>query len=244
MHLSYIIALHNEEEIIAQTVALLKEHLARFESATLFLMENGSTDSSPELVKSLEVHEGRVQVRSQSIPEKGIGYAHHRGMEWALNLYGPSKDHWMVLNAADLPFGFTDVDGFSKVQKENPEHCLFIGSKAHANSVVEKTILRTVMSYVYYLVRRIILGMKTKDSQGCFFIRADWGARLVPALISRDFFQLTELVYLSEKNHRAPIEFPVILSPEVRLSKVNVRRDSLRMFKKIINTKLRRDVSL
>src|ERR1019366_408871 len=102
---SYVIPVHNQIAELRRTVRLLVERLAHLPGSEIILVENGSTDGSgpPCLSLATALGSGDVVVR---VPRsaKGVGFAWRGGMAMA-------RGDKFVLTAADLPFGFTDLDG-------------------------------------------------------------------------------------------------------------------------------------
>ncbi len=240
--LSYILPVHNEEQILEQSVNQLVQRLSNYEKAEILLVENGSRDRSWEIALKLAKNTpGQVCVKSFQEVQKGLGFALHRGMLEALNSPSenfPPQRHWLIMSAADLPFDMTDLEGFDNHVRSQNNRLMMLGSKAHPRSVIDYPRMRKAMSWGYRLMRRIFLGMKTQDSQGSVFLRADLAAQIYPLIQSRDFFYSTELVYFSEKKGFIPLELPVTLKLQKRPSTVRPFQDGLKMLRQIF--KLRR----
>ena len=72
-----------------------------------------------------------------------MGYALRRGLEMAAG-------DVVVLTAADLPFGFTDLDAYLAC---SPRPAIAIGSKAHPQSRTRVPLQRRLMSESFRVLR-------------------------------------------------------------------------------------------
>lgn len=200
LQLSYLVPVHNEEETIPGTTRLLVERLRSIPGSEILLIENGSSDGSPALVDDLgcTLSEPEVAVIAAHAP-KGFGHAIRRGIDLA-------SGNLLVITAADLPFAFSDLE---QVLEMDPRPALVIGSKAHVESKVSTSTKRRLMSLVFRLARRLVIGLSIGDSQGSIFIDGDLARRARPYLESDDFFLSTELVAFAIRLGAKPVEIPV-----------------------------------
>ena len=92
------------------------------------------------------------------------------------------------------------------------------------------------MSTAFRIARRLMLGMKTGDSQGSFFIRLDVAVPLAHRVVSRDFFYTTELVHFAEAMADGVVEVPAVIDPSQQLgiSSVKPLRDGTAMLKQLV----------
>jgi dolichyl-phosphate beta-glucosyltransferase len=234
MRIFYMFAAHNEVEALPDLVATMKAELHRLPQLQVYVLNNGSDDGSNVLLKKLSAE--NPWLHGVTMEEKGMGVAYRHGMN-LLKTLGLTKEDWILFTAADLPFGFSDYDAFTEFKQRHPDCGIFVGSKSHSRSVVVRSLKRSVGSWVFQMVRQIILGMRTKDPQGTLFLRGDY-LNLVDKIQSPDYFFGTELVYLMEKYSQA-VEMPITLNPERRLSKVNLVRDGIKVIKQTFALRLR-----
>lgn len=232
--LLYILPVHNEQTVLQANVARLREHLMAFEGAEIFLVENGSKDASWPLCEELAKS---PPVRAFRETSAGIGYAYDRGIREALAVVGPSRDAWLVLTAADLPFAFTDLDG-ARHHMEGTARIL-MGSKAHPESEVDRSAKRVAMSVVYRGARRAILGMRVRDSQGSVFLRADLASEIASRVESRGFFYSTELCHYAERAGETIIELPVRLEESRATSTVRPWKHGTEMLRQLLQLRAR-----
>lgn len=230
----YILPVHNEERLLAPNVARLTTYLERLHGPEVYLVENGSTDASWDVAQDLATRfaGGRVPVSAFREPRAGIGHAYHRGLGELTARFGPSPDHWAVLTAADMPFGFSDLEAALVDLDRSPARIL-VGSKAHPESRADRGLQRQVMSTVYRLARRAAVGMRVADSQGSVFLRLDLAAELLPQIEARGFFYSTELCHFAECAGETIVELPIVLEESQRASTVRPARDGLAMAREL-----------
>jgi len=216
---SYILPVHNQETVLESTVRRLALRLREFPGSEIVLVENGSTDDSRALCWTLAADMSDELVRiSFATSETGLGNALRRGMELAAG-------DVLVLTAADLPFGFTDLEAFLA---HVPRPDFAIGSKAHPESVTETAMQRRAMSEVFRWARLGVLGLRVRDSQGTIFITGSLRDRILPRLECTDFLISTEVTCWAVHEGALPLELPVVY-PRSTGSTVAPLRDSTRM---------------
>ncbi len=224
----YFVPVHNEAAILAKSVEKLEAALSAYPGSEVFLLENGSSDNSSKIAKSLEGTRQGVTFRAFSTPLAGMGHAYRLGLQHLPKLDASRR---VVFTAADLPFGFSDVESFLRVSPSIP---LAIGSKAHPGSLVHRGVLRSLMSQTFFTARRLLLGMRTRDCQGTLFVRGDLIKEMEKARAG-DFFFTTEMTYIAEKKGWDMVEMPVTYVPTSRPSTVRPFRHGKQMLRQLWN---------
>lgn len=219
VRLSYVVPVHNQEAVLPDTVSRLVARLREHPGSEVLLVENGSTDGSLTVCVALAsaADTPGLRVRAANSP-RGLGHALRRGMEMA-------GGDVIVLTAADLPFGFSDLDAYLATR---PAAVLAIGSKAHPQSHVTTSRLRHVMSGMFRVLRLLILGLHVRDSQGTIIIQSSLARRILPYLRCGGFLITTEIVYAAQRAGEAAVELPITYTAG-RTSTVSPLRDSARM---------------
>jgi glycosyltransferase involved in cell wall biosynthesis len=237
LSLSYVVPVHNEERTLERNVRRLEEHLQRYSGSRVLLVENGSKDDSWGLCQRLAKSDGPVVIEPYREPNAGMGFALQRGVLEELPRAEP--DRWLVLTAADLPFGFTDLDGLVSLLEAGEQPDIVVGSKAHRNSKIHTSPTRTLATLTYRVLRRVIAGMRTGDSQGTFMFRAETVRSIVPKIASRDFFWSTEFTYYAERAGLRITEVPVVLEEAQRASTVKPFKHGVKMLAQLVELRLR-----
>lgn len=234
MKFIYLIAAHNECEILETLVDKFKTLIDRKIKFELYVIDNASTDNSKLILDGLA--SVNTWLHPIYINDKGLGVAFKKGLNF-IEKQEISPDHWIVFSAADLPFNFTDLDAFLNISKKYHNCELFIGSKFHPESQVERGFKRLAGSYFFYLLRLLVIQLNVKDTQGTIFLKAN-NLNIFRKITANDYFFTTELIYYMKKKS-AIIEMPVIYESSARPSKVNLMLDGFKSFKQLIKLKLR-----
>jgi hypothetical protein len=137
----------------------------------------------------------------------------------------------VLLTAADLPFGFSDLDAAMAL---DPCPAVVIGSKAHPASVVETGHRRRVLSSGFRSLRRRLLGLEVGDSQGSIIIDRELAQTLLPSLRADGYFIATELLTRASRQGVQPVEVPVVYRAPRADSKVHPLRDSWETLRELL----------
>ncbi|HEV3274836.1 MAG TPA: glycosyltransferase [Candidatus Dormibacteraeota bacterium] len=215
---SYIIPVHNQIAELRKTVRLLIARLGHLPGSEIILVENGSTDGSGPLCLALATtHDSEEVAVRVTTSAKGLGFAWRRGMALA-------RGETFVLTAADLPFGFTDLDGFLGLA---PRPLLVMGSKTHRESQIETPVVRRAMSAGFGLLRAGLIGLNI-DTQGSVLIQRSLAQMLLPHLQAGDYLIGAEINMWAVHEGVTPVEVPVVYTASGR-STVSPLRDSVSM---------------
>jgi hypothetical protein len=230
---SFIVPAHNDAAVLEQTVTRIADRLATEPGSEVLIVENGSTDDTWAVACELACRDwGKVAVRALR-SEQGLAQACRAGGAEA-------SGRFLVFTAADLPFGFSDIDGFVAAE---PRPVLAIGSKAHPASVVDRSLYRRVMSGGFRALRWAILGPTARDPQGSLIVDADLARRLVPATEGGGFIFGTELVAMAAAEGVIARELPIVLHDERRASTVRPVHDSIGMVRSLVAVRRRLDAA-
>jgi glycosyltransferase involved in cell wall biosynthesis len=230
----YLIAAYNEAAILERTTERLAAVVDRFPGSLAYLLDNGSVDDTWQIMQRLERRFPWVIACHDD--QKGMGVAYRRGLMEVLRcerLLPLLPSDRLVLTAADLPFGFTDIEAVLALPPH--EQCapwLFVGSKAHPRSKAPRGVKRRIGSWFFRGLRRLVLGLRTADTQGTLLIRGDLVPDFLP-IRSNDFFFAVEIVDRAER-FGSVRELPVVLEAERRPSSVRLVRDGWKMARQLI----------
>jgi hypothetical protein len=160
---------------------------------------------------------------------KGYGNAMRLGIDLA-------KGDLLVITAADLPFGFSDLD---EALALDPRPDLMIGSKAHPRSRVGASLKRRLMSDAFRLLRLAVIGLRVGDSQGTILVRREVARQVRPHLEAGDFFFSTELIAVAARMGVTPVELPVDYANPRSGSTVRPLHDGLAMVRALLGLRRR-----
>ncbi len=201
VELSVVVPAHNSAAVLRRTVDRLVERLAGT-TAEVLVVENGSTDGTAALARELE-SDGLPRVRALTSPT-GMGEALRAGIR-------ASTGRRVLLTADDLPFGFDDLDRAAEL---GTEPTLVIGSKAHPDSQVDRGSVRSLSTWGFRTLRRLLLSSRVGDSQGTLLADGAWLRALLPRIEAPGFLFSTEVCYAAELQRAQVVEVPVRLAPD------------------------------
>lgn len=236
LRLAYVLPAHNEAAILERNTTRLARELTHWPGSTIMLVENGSVDDTWLIANRLAERPSPTALRVYRAQRTGLGHAFDRALRELERATHLDADY-VVLGAADFPFGVSDLDAARGELNRGAQ--LVLGSKAHARSHIAASAKRKAASIAYRMLRRHVLGMRTGDCQGSLIIERDLALKLRPHIRSRDYFYTTELVFHAEKMRVAPIEVPVTLHPDERKSTVSIVIDGARMFQQLVDLRIR-----
>lgn len=218
---SFILPAHNSASNIKNSLDEINLYLQTNKfPGEVIVVENGSTDSTWKVLESLEKESFCFSlVTTQS--EKGLGNAIREGLKHV-------TQHHVVITADDLPFGFSDIEEFTNCESDFE---IAIGSKAHPDSSVNRTLSRTAMSSVFKFLRRWIIGVNLGDTQGTILGRSEIVCSLGLKTSQTGYLMSSELLAYAVAEKRKIVELPVVLRPSQRSSNVRIIRDSLLMLR-------------
>jgi dolichyl-phosphate beta-glucosyltransferase len=199
---SYIIPAHNSAAVIRDTLESIAKRLAEV-PAEIIVVENASADDTRRVLADLAAgwpaEAPALKVMSTA---RGFGVALRVGI-------AASSGRTVLITGDDLPFGFDDLDAAE--ERGFPARTVLIGSKAHPQSVVERSLTRSVLTGGLRLLRLVILGLRTADPQGSFVVDGDWARAIGAGLEAKGFLVTTEIAYAAQLAAIPVIEVPVQL---------------------------------
>lgn len=229
--ISLVIPAYNEETIIADTIAQTMSFLShRFESFELIIADDGSTDKTKAIVSSIK--DPRLRLVSYS-PNKGKGCAVRQGMLAAGGDY-------ICYTDADLAYGLDAVGDILELLIDKGTQVALGSRKLHADGYADYPPLRLLASRCFSFLTGLFAGFHYDTQCGLKAFTAP-AAKRVFTLCQTDGFAFDfEAIMLVKRLGLSISQLPVTIINH-RESKVNVLRDSVRMFRDIV--KIRRSVN-
>lgn len=233
MKISVCIPMYNEAKIIENSARALSDYCKdAFEDYEILFIDDGSRDGCGDKVRALGLPCVKVTGYEKN---RGKGCAVRTGM---LEATGDLR----IFTDADLAYGTEVIGECVKIFEKNPDSDLIIGSRKLAGDGYSGyTFIRKVASKVYLCLLQMLGGFRLSDSQVGFKCFTASAAEKIFSLCETDRFAFDfEALCYATKFGMKITEMPVKIINHGE-SKINVLRDSVKMFRDII--RIRRRVS-
>lgn len=217
-NISFCFGVYNEEKSLLQNIQIIKEGLEKIVGKNgyeIVIVENGSTDNTFKLLKSIN----NKTIKVVSVPYKGLGLAFQTAISKA-------KNDNIVLSAVDLPFGFGDL---VEACKHLEEFDIIYGSKAHPQSQIDRFWQRELSSFIYRKLLKLFFGVRINDCQGSVFFKKKTLLPILKYCDSQNAFFTAQLAIYGNLFGLKMTEIPVILKRQNRRSKFNILKDGADM---------------
>lgn len=203
--LSIVVPAYNEGEHIYDNLMVIDKALQAFCSDyEIIAVNDGSKDNTGAEV---------ARAASDNPNIKDFGYDANRGKGGAVS--------WGAVNSRGDIVGFIDADldlspdliaGYYK--KMNDTGCdIVIGSKMHKESKLEYPAARKIFSFCYYIMLKVLFGLKCHDTQtGLKLYKGELIREIVPLRRIDGYAFDIELLALASKKKSSLIEMPVELN--------------------------------
>lgn len=212
--ISIVIPVYNEASLVASaTEELIAALEAEGYDYELILAENGSTDSTPEIVEGLAQRFPRV--RALHVGEPNYGKALRQGILLA-------RGTFVICDEIDL----CDTDFYARALPllRSGEAELVVGSKAAQGARDQRPMLRRAGTRVINGLLRVTLDFKGTDTHGLKAFRREPLIPVVHAcVVDRDMFA-SEFVIRAGRMGRRVTEIPVTIQEKRRPTINLVRR--------------------
>lgn len=203
--LSVFLPVYNEEANLKNVVLATKKVLQNVASEwELIIVDDGSTDSSPGLIKELAESDSRIRVVTHKVNE---GY----GASIASGLY-ESKYPWITFTDSDGQFDFAEIVNFISKQKEtNADLVIGFYKKRQVST------FKIITSKLWELTVFILFGLKVRDIDCGFKLISKKAVYAIPPLESkRGAFISSELLIKARKKGFRIVEIPVTHYPRLK----------------------------
>lgn len=229
MKLSLVIPAYNERDIIESTV---KTTLARLEAMSLdcelVVVDDGSTDGTPDLLRAIA--DTRLRLVEYA-PNRGKGAAVRAGMLAAAGDY-------IFCTDADLAYGLENIPSML-AKLENTGCDLVIGSRRlNGQGYKDYPLLRLITSKGFALIVRVLSGLPYDTQCGIKGYRRE-AAQALFSRCATDGFAFDFEVLLRAQKAGMAVEQEAVTIVNHRDSKVNLLRDSARMFRDLLRIRAR-----
>lgn len=230
MRLSLVIPAYNESAIITDTLRTVIARLERIEAEyELIVVDDGSTDNMAQLVRDFP--DPHVRLESYQ-PNRGKGRAVRVGMLAA-------RGEYIVCTDADLAYGLDNIPAMLSALETGADLC--IGSRRlDALGYQGYPPMRLLTSKVFGFLVRLFSGLPYDTQCGIKSYRRT-AARAIFETCVTDGFAFDFEVLLRARKLGLRVDQTAVHVVNHRESKVNILRDSARMFRDIF--RIRRQVA-
>lgn len=220
--LSVVIPAYNESSRISATIGRVLEYLdTRWKRWEVVIVDDGSSDGTATLVKSLRPADTRLRVISY-LPNRGKGFAVRTGMLAA-------QGDLVLFSDADLSAPIEEVEKL--IPPLLGDYQLAIGSRALRRELIEvrQSRMRELAGQSFNLALRVITGLNFHDTQcGFKLFRREAVKPVFERQLINSFGFDPEILFLAAKYGFRTCEVPVRWAHTAG-SKVRVLRDGLGM---------------
>ncbi len=222
--ISLVIPAYNEEKIISETIkaalSFMEENFSDFE---LIIANDGSTDKTAEIVKSIS--DSRLKL---------VGYEKNRGKGAAVRqgVISATGDY-IVYTDADLAYGIEVVGEIVKALEDSGRDAVLGSRKLHEKGYSNYPFLRLAASRSFSLITGLFAGFSYDTQCGIKAFKAEKAKKVFDICETEGFAFDFEIIMLSLAFGFSFLELPVMIINH-RESKVRVLHDSFKMFIDII----------
>lgn len=209
----------NEEATLEQNVKVLhhflKEHFPDGSQWKIIIADNGSTDRTLEIARSLS--EEVPEIAYVKVPEKGVGLA-------LKTSWGQSKADIVGYMDLDLATGLSHfLEVYDAIAHQGYD--IVYGSRLHPRAkVINRPLKREIASRIFNLLLKLYLGVRFSDGMcGFKFLRREAYSGLYEAGAQNDgWFFSTELLATAEWLNLKIFELPVTWTDDISSSRVQI----------------------
>ncbi len=206
--LSLIVPVYRQERIIVENILSIKEALdaIRYDHEIIVVFD-GKTDQSYTKIKQSNIPKLKTLCYMKN---QGKSHAIQLGMKKAVGDYVMFMDSGMEI----------DTSGISILLEHMEWHNadIIVGSKRHPESQVNYSLTRRILSDGYYVIVKLLFGIKVRDTQaGIKIFRKNVLERILPRLVEKKFAGDLEMLVVADilgfkQIYEAPIKLDYSLS--------------------------------
>lgn len=197
--ISVVVPAFNEENNLRTSIKVIYKYLAKLVGINfeILIIENGSTDSTAEIAKELEVE--YTNIKTFFLPTPSYGEAYRYGILQA-------NYDMVTIYPVDLAFSLNFIGHayrlFDKYQ-------IIFGVRFHQESKVDRPLIRILISKIHTMLVNILFNTHYNDVDCLKAFKTDIGKKLVKYTTAKGPFIEVELVYLIERMGIKFWEIPV-----------------------------------
>lgn len=213
--ISVIIPAYQEGALIKNT---LLETIKTFDDFAcdyeIILMDDGSSDGTFSEAQKIASNHPQLKIK-RNPKQSGKGRALKKAFRYA-------EGGYIVFLDADLDLHPGQVQTLFDIMKLD-EADVVIGSKLHPNSKVEYPISRKVVSFIYYLIIKLLFDLPVRDTQtGLKIFKAQVLKDVFPKVLVKKFAFDLELLANARHLGYKIAEAPIVLEQKRRYGRIGV----------------------
>ena len=194
-------------------------------------VDDGSFDQSSKMIKEF-IHSKK---KSKKLKYKYFKLNKNEGKGAAIKKgVKNSKKKWILTSDIDFSVSLNELNKWIKKDYIDNSDAVYFGSRSHKESKVQSKFYRKIIGNLLRYLISFILGIKIKDTQCGFKL---YKSKIAKKIFSKiKFFGYEhdiEIILLLKKMKLKIVELPVTWK-HVKLSKVNLFFDPLKMFFKVL----------
>jgi glycosyltransferase involved in cell wall biosynthesis len=194
--LSIVVPVHNEEAILEEQVLAMRSAFDEFgHPYELILVENGSSDATPQICEKLSKSFREVRTISTKTPDYGIALRD--------GILGAVNDVVIVFNVE-----FWSIEFVAIAVAALRSRVLVIGSKSAPGATDERPWLRRAVTGGYNRCLRLVWGFRGTDTHGMKAFHREALVPIVSQCRCTGFVFDTELVLRCERAGLSRLELP------------------------------------
>ncbi len=223
--LSIIVPAYNEAGHIKDNLAEISKALKSFagDDYEIIAVNDGSKDKTGEEIKEACLEDSHI------VP---AGYEANRGKGGAI-CEGVRHSRGSIVGFidADLDLSPDLIEGYVRAMEDNRAD-IVIGSKMHKDSELEYPFARKFVSFGYYVMLKVLFGLKCHDTQtGLKLYRGELIRQVAPIQKIKGYAFDIEMLALASRGGKTLIEMPVKLDYSRNTSFGRIRfKDVFKMF--------------
>jgi dolichyl-phosphate beta-glucosyltransferase len=197
--ISLVIPFHKDTPALSETITKIEKSDYFTYIDEVFLCHNGQLKTYE---KEICFNHSKFKLLHTDTP--GLGAGCRLGIEKSLSTF-------ILITGSDLPFEWSDFDGWLNDQSSLHPRDIVIGSKNHPETLlINRSLLRKSATKVFILAKKLLIPIDLpEDTQGTIFIKSDFAKSSSKKTHSQGFFFTTELVVWAIKAGATFTEVPV-----------------------------------
>lgn len=218
--LSLIIPTYRQEKTIVRNLQLIKSVLDKIRyDYEIIVVVDGLLDDSIKKIKEANIPKVKTIAY---VKNQGKAHAIRVGMKKAIGDYVMFIDSGMEIDPNSISMLVEHMEWY--------DADIIVGSKRHLASMVKYSTERKILSFGYYLIVKILFGLRIHDTQaGIKIFKNNVLKKILPLLVEKKFAGDLEMLVVSET-----LGFPRIFEAPIKLKYDLGRISDAATFKSII----------